>query len=121
MSFYVNQNGELSYPTFTMFPIPLIVDDGYLLSSMFSIFYRSANYDIQNHFVVTTKNQIIRYLQRNKDIFSIRAISENTGFNNLHKILNGQIDSIGHAFTFPNTYVRKVAKEIKRLQALSKL
>lgn len=75
----------------------------------------------KNHSVVMTKNQIIRYLQRNKDILSIRAISENTGFSNLHKILNGQIDNQGYAFTFPDRHVRKVSKEIKRLQTISKL
>jgi len=68
-----------------------------------------------------TKNQIIRYLKRNKDILSIRAISQNAGFSNLDKILNGQIDGKGFAFTFPDRHVKKVSKEIKRLQTMSKL
>jgi hypothetical protein len=68
-----------------------------------------------------TKNQIIRFLKKNKDILSIRAISQNSGFSNLHKILNGQIDGQGFAFTFPDRHVRKVSKEIKRLQTVSKL
>lgn len=66
-----------------------------------------------------TKNQIIRYLQKNKDILSIRAISHNSGFHNLHKVLNGQTDSNGFPFTFPDKHVPKVLKQIRRLQAKS--
>ncbi len=64
-----------------------------------------------------TKKQIIRYLQKNKDIISIRAISQNSGFSNLSKVLAGQVDSKGFAFTFPDRHVPKVLKQIKRLQA----
>jgi hypothetical protein len=66
-----------------------------------------------------TKTQIIRYLQRNKDVISIRAISEKSGFSNLHKVLNGQIDGKGFAFTFPDKHIPKVLKQIKRLQTKS--
>lgn len=67
-----------------------------------------------------TKNQIIRYLQKNKDILSIRAIEEETGFKNLHKVVNGQSDSKGFLFTFPDKHVPKVLKQIKRLQVKAK-
>ena len=63
------------------------------------------------------KKQIIRYLVKNKDIISIRAISRNSGFSNLSKVLAGQVDKKGFAFTFPDKHVPKVLKEIKRLQA----
>jgi len=63
-----------------------------------------------------TKNQIISYLRKNKDILSIRAISEKSGFKNLHKVLNEQKDAKGFLFTFPDKHVAKVLKEIKRLQ-----
>jgi hypothetical protein len=68
-----------------------------------------------------TKNQIIKYLQKNKGIISIRAISENSGFGNLHKVLNGQVDGKGFAFTFPEKHVKKVLKQIKRLQTKAKI
>jgi hypothetical protein len=64
-----------------------------------------------------TKKSIIKYLQKNKDILSIRAISQHSGFHNLHKVLNGQLDSNGFPFTFPDKHVPKVLKQIKRLQA----
>ncbi|HOZ78046.1 MAG TPA: hypothetical protein PLY34_08605 [Ferruginibacter sp.] len=64
-----------------------------------------------------TKKQIIKYLQKNKDILSIRAISQQSGFQNLHKVLNEQADSNGFPFTFPDKHVPKVLKQIKRLQA----
>ena len=64
-----------------------------------------------------TKTQIIRYLQKNKDIISIRAIARQSGFSNLHKVLNGQVDVNGHAFTFPDKHVKKVLQQIKRLQS----
>jgi hypothetical protein len=64
-----------------------------------------------------TKKQIIKYLQKNRDILSIRAISQQSGFQNLHKVLNGQADSNGFPFTFPDKHVPKVLKQIKRLQA----
>jgi hypothetical protein len=64
-----------------------------------------------------TKKQIIKYLQKNKDILSIRAISTKSGFQNLHKVLNGQVDNNGFPFTFPDKHVPKVLKQIKRLQA----
>ncbi|MES2847847.1 MAG: hypothetical protein V4685_02240, partial [Bacteroidota bacterium] len=75
----------------------------------------------QNFMHAMTKNQIIKYLQKNKDILSVRAISINSGFSNLHKILNGQSDSQGFAFTFPDKHVRKVSREIKRLQTMRQL
>lgn len=64
-----------------------------------------------------TKKQLIRYLQKNKDILSIRAISSNSGFANLYKVLNEQCDQNGNYFTFPDKYVPKILKEIKRLQS----
>jgi|GEM_PF-3409400 len=64
-----------------------------------------------------TKKQIIKYLRKNKDILSIRAISQQSGFHNLHKVLNEQADSNGFPFTFPDKHVPKVLKQIKRLQA----
>lgn len=63
-----------------------------------------------------TKRQIIRYLQKNKDLISIRAIAQNSGFSNLPKVLNGQVDVKGHAFTFPDKHVNKVLRQIKKLQ-----
>ena len=63
-----------------------------------------------------TKKEILRYLRKNKDLISIRAIEEQSGFKNLHKVLNGQLDNKGYAFTFPDNHVRKVVKQIKRLQ-----
>lgn len=66
-----------------------------------------------------TKNQIIRYLQKNKDIISVRAIENNSGFKNLHKVLAGQLDTKGFAFTFPDKHIPKVLREIKRLQVKS--
>ena len=68
-----------------------------------------------------TKPQIIKYLQRNKDVLSIRAISEKSGFNNLPKVLNGQKDGQGFSFTFPDKHVPKVLKQIKRLQTKAKI
>ena len=68
-----------------------------------------------------TKSQIIQYLKRNKDILSIRAIGKNAAFSNLDKVLNGQVDGRGFAFTFPDRHVKKVSKEIKRLQTLRKV
>jgi len=58
---------------------------------------------------------------KNKDIISIRAVSQKSGFSNLHKVLNGHVDSKGFAFTFPDRHVPKVLKQIKRLQANSKM
>ncbi len=63
-----------------------------------------------------TKSQILRYLRNNKDLVSIRAIEQKTGFTNLHKVINRQIDNNGHAFTFPDKHVKKVLKQVKRLQ-----
>ncbi len=63
-----------------------------------------------------TKRQIIRYLQKNKDLISIRAIAQGSGFSNLPKVLNGQVDVKGHAFTFPDKHVKKVIRQIKKLQ-----
>jgi hypothetical protein len=63
-----------------------------------------------------TKKQIIKYLQKNKDILSIRAISLQSGFHNLHKVLNEQADSNGFPFTFPDKHVPNVLKQIKKLQ-----
>jgi hypothetical protein len=68
-----------------------------------------------------TKKQIIKYLQKNKDVLSIRAISEKAGFSNLHKVLNGQKDTKGFLFTFPDRHVPKISKEIKRLQIKQKI
>jgi hypothetical protein len=68
-----------------------------------------------------TKNQIIKYLRKNKDVLSIRAISENSGFRNLPKVLNEQKDNLGFAFTFPDKHVPKVLKQIKRLQVKPKV
>lgn len=72
---------------------------------------------VQHSFSIMTKKEIIKYLRKNKDILSIRAISQRSGFHNLHKVLNGQEDSNGFPFTFPEKHVPKVLKQIKRLQA----
>jgi len=68
-----------------------------------------------------TKKQLIKYLQKNKDVLSIRAISVNAGFSNLYKVLNGQIDNEGYPFTFPDKHVPKVLKQIKKLQVAAKI
>ncbi len=63
-----------------------------------------------------TKKQLINYLVKKKDILSIRAIGKKTGFINLYKVLNKQVDMGGHPFTFPDKHVKPVLKEIRRLQ-----
>lgn len=63
-----------------------------------------------------TKKQLIKFLQKNKDILSIRVIAINSGFRNLQKVLTGQTDQNGFAFTFPDKHVPTVLKQVKRLQ-----
>ena len=63
-----------------------------------------------------TTEQILTYLRQNKDILSVRAIGINAGFNNLSKVVSGQVDGRGFPYTFPEKYVKPVAEQIKRLQ-----
>ena len=66
------------------------------------------------------KERIIKYLEKNKELLSIRAIAANSGFQNLPKVIRGERDMHGNLFTFPDRHVYPVLKQIQRLQSVIK-